>query len=146
MALSTFGAIMGFAAEMVNQTRVTYEALAEKAKDSALKEALRAFAGEEEKTHTLMERTRREHVTEMILEPIAGLYKKEYALDLKHLEQKDDEDLLKIALFVQAQEKRFFDDASAKVPLPEVARIFRKISKTKDENLGRLQGFRSAQR
>jgi acyl-CoA reductase-like NAD-dependent aldehyde dehydrogenase len=93
-----------------------------------------------------MERARREHVTEMILEPITGLYKKDYAVDLKRLEQTDDADLLKIALMIQAQEKRFFDDASAKVPLPEVARIFRKISKKKEENLGRLQGLRAGQK
>jgi rubrerythrin len=146
MALSTFGAIMGFAAEMVNQTKVTYKALAEKAKDPELRDALGQLAAEEGKDHALMERARREHVTEMILEPITGLYKKDYAVDLKHLEQTADADLLKIALMLQAQEKRFFQDASAKVPLPEVARIFRKISKKKEENLGRLQGLRAGQK
>jgi hypothetical protein len=40
MALSTFGAIMGFAAEMVNQTKTAYEALTEKAKDPELREVL----------------------------------------------------------------------------------------------------------
>jgi hypothetical protein len=146
MALSTFGAIMGFAADMVGQTRVICEALAEKAKNPGLKEVLQQLVGEEAKNHSLMERTRREHVTEMILEPITGLYKKDYAVDFKHLEQKDDADLLKIALMLQALEKRFFQDVSAKVPLPEVARIFRKISKKKEENLGRLEGLRFTQK
>jgi hypothetical protein len=146
MALSTFGAIMGFAAEMVGKTSVVYEAMIEKAKDRELKEVLQQLAAEEGKTRALMERTRREQVTEMILEPIAGLYKKEYEVDVTHMEQKDDTDLLRISLLLQTQEKRFFEDASAKVSLPEVARIFRKISKKKEENLGRLQGLRSAQR
>jgi rubrerythrin len=139
MALSTFGAIMGFAAEMAGQTKVTYEALSEKAKDAALKEVLQQLAVEEGKTHSLMERTRREHVTEMILEPITGLYKKDYELDLRHGEQKDDADVLKVALMLEEREKRFFEDASAKVPLPEVARIFRKISRKKEETLERLR-------
>jgi hypothetical protein len=122
MALSTFGAIMGFAAEMAGQTKVTYEALSEKAKDAALKEVLQQLAVEEGKTHSLMERTRREHVTEMILEPITGLYKKDYELDLRHGEQKDDADVLKVALMLE-----------------EVARIFRKISRKKEETLERLR-------
>ena len=143
MALSTFGAIMGFAAEMVGQTKVIYEALSEKAKDAALKEVLHQFAAEEGKTHSLMERTRREHVTEMILEPIAGFYRKDYEVHLERLEQKDDADVLKVALMLEQREKRFFEDASAKVPLPEVARIFRKISRKKEENLERLQNLRT---
>ena len=144
MALSTFGAIMGFAADMVNQTKAAYEALAAKAKDAELRELLRQLAGEDGKNHALMERARREHVTEMILEPIAGLQKKDYAVDVKHMKQDNDADLLSIALLLQTLEKRFFQDASAKIPLPEVARIFRKISQKKEENLGRLQGLRPA--
>ena len=144
MALSTFGAIMGFAAEMVGHARVTYEALSERAKDAALKEVLQQLAVEEGKTHTLMERTRREHVTEMILEPITGLYKKDFEVDLGHGGQKNDADLLRHALVLEEREKRFFQDASAKVPLPEVARIFRKISRKKEENVEKLQALASS--
>jgi rubrerythrin len=146
MTLSTFGAIMGFAAEMVGQAKLAYEVLAGKAKDPELVEVFQQLAAEEEKNRALMERTRREHVTEMILEPITGLHKKDYELDLKQAGQKDDTDLLVAALTLQTREIRFFEDVSAKVPLPEVARIFRKISKKKEENLGRLQGLRSRQR
>jgi hypothetical protein len=146
MALSTFGAIMGFAAEMVGQAKLACEVLLEKAKNQELIELLRQLVAEEEKNQALMERTRREHVTEMMLEPITGLFKKDYDVHLNQAEQKDDADLLRVALMLQTREKRFFDDASAKVPLPEVARIFRKISKKKEENLGKLQGLRSAQK
>jgi hypothetical protein len=139
MALSTFGAIMGFAAEMVGQTRDTYKALIEKAKNPALKEVLQELAVEKGKNHSLMEKTRRENVTEMILEPVAGLHEEDYEVDLKGLEQKDDADLLRVALILEQREKRFFQDASAKLPLPEVARIFRKISRKMEEDLEKLQ-------
>ncbi len=142
MALTTFGAIMGFAAEMVGQTRAAYEALTEKAEDPRLKEALAQFAAEEKKNHALMETARREHVTEMILEPITGLNRETYDTDLRQMEQKDDADLLKIALLLETREKRFFQDASVKVPLPEVARIFRKVGQKKEENLTKLQSLR----
>lgn len=141
MALSTFGAIMGFAAEMVGQTRDTYKALIEKAKNQALKEALQELAVEKGKDHSLMEKIRRENVTEMILEPVTGLHEEDYELDLKGLMQKDDVDLLRVALILEEREKRFFQDASTKVPIPEVARIFRKISQKKEETLEKLQGL-----
>ena len=139
MALSTFGAIMGFAAEMVGQTRDTYKALIEKAMNPALKEVLQELAVEKGKNHSLMEKTRRENVTEMILEPVTGLHEEDYEVDLKGLEQKDDADLLRVALILEQREKKFFQDASTKLPLPEVARIFRKISRKMEEDLEKLQ-------
>jgi rubrerythrin len=139
MALSTFGAIMGFAAEMVGQTRDTYKALIEKAKNPALKEVLQKLAVEKGKNHSLMEKTRRENVTEMILEPVTGLHEEDYEVDLKGLEQKDDVDLLRVALILEQREKKFFQDASTKLPLPEVARIFRKISRKMEDDLEKLQ-------
>jgi len=43
---------------------------------------------------------------------------------------------------LEEREKRFFQDASAKVPLPEVARFFRKIVEKKERNLSRLASIR----
>jgi rubrerythrin len=141
MALSTFGAIMGFAAKMVEETRDTYKALIEKAENPALKEVLQELAGEAGKNYSLMEKTRRENVTEMILEPVTGLHEEDYEVDLKGLEQKEDADLMRIALTLEKREKKFFQDASTKLPLPEVARIFRKISRKMEENLEKLRGL-----
>ena len=141
MALSTFGAIMGFAAELVSKTGETCQALAQKAGDPALKEALEGLAAEETRNRSLMEKTRRENVTEMILEPITGLHQEDYEIDLKGLDQTQDVGLLRVALLLEEREKKFFRDASAKVPLPEVARIFRKVGQKKDENLTKLQSL-----
>ncbi len=140
MALSTFGAIMGFAAGMARQAADVYGTMAEKATYPGLKEALLSFQKEEEKIHFLMEMTRRENVTEMILEPVTGLQQEDYEIDTKIPDQ-TDESLLKAALILEEREKKFFQDASSKVPLPEVARIFRKIVKKKEENLLELQGL-----
>ena len=141
MALTTFGAIMGFAAEITGQTGEIYKALVHKAKDLVLKEVLQALSAEEGKSHSLMEKTRRENVTEMILEPVTGLHREDYEIDLKIPDRTDDVDLLKVAIVLEEREKRFFRDASSRVPLPEVARIFRKIVQRKEENLSKLQGL-----
>lgn len=141
MALTTFGAIMGFAAEIARQAGDVYQVLAHQAGDPVLKETLRALSEEEIKNRSLMEKTRRENVTEMILEPIAGLQKEDYEINLKTEDRREDADLLKTALILVGREKRFFGDASSKMPLPEVARIFRKIAQRQQDNLAKLQSL-----
>ena len=141
MALTTFGAIMGFAAEITGQTGEIYKTLVQKAKDLGLKEMLQALSVEGGRSRSLMEKTRRENVTEMILEPITGLKQEDYEIDLKITDQMRDADLLKAALAFEEREKKFFSDVSSKVPLPEVARIFRKMAQKKHENLEKLQSL-----
>jgi rubrerythrin len=97
--------------------------------------------GEEKKNYTLMEQTRRENVTEMILEPITGLHQEDYEIDVKVLDKMKDVDLLKIALILEESEKKFFHDASSRVSLPEVARIFQKIAQRKEKNLIKLKAL-----
>jgi hypothetical protein len=141
MALTTFGAIMGFAAEITGQTGEIYKTLAQKAKGLTLREVLLVLSVEEGKSRSLMERTRRENVTEMILEPITGLHQEDYGIDLKVVDPIEDADLLRAALILEDREQKFFSDVSIKVPLPEVARIFRKMAQKKQENLAKLQSL-----
>ena len=142
MTLTTFGAIMGFASEVIRQSELTYQSMVEKAKHPALKEALQVLLNESRKNHSLMEQSRREHVTEMILEPITGLDPEAYHLDLEISNSAEDVHLFKTALMIEEREKRFFQDVSSRVPLPEVAKMFRKISQKKEKNIDRLRSLR----
>lgn len=139
MTLSTFGAIMGFAAEMVQQTETFYKTMVQKAKDPILSEAFQVLLEEEGKNYSLMERTRRENVTEMILEPVAGLDQGDYEIEMKGIDQTKDADLLKMVLALEERERRFFSEVSNKVPLPEVGRIFRKMAQRKERSLAKLK-------
>ncbi len=139
MALSTFGAIMGFSAKMVQQTETFYKMMVQKAKDPIFSEAFRILLQEEGKNYSLMEKTRRENVTEMILEPIAGLHEGDYEIEMERVDQTKDVDLLKMALILEERERRFFSEVSGKVPLPEVGRIFRKIAEKKERSLAKLK-------
>jgi rubrerythrin len=139
MALSTFGAIMGFSAEMVQQTKTFYKTMVQKAKDPILSEALQVLLEEEAKNYSLMEKTRRENVTEMILEPITGLHQGDYEFEMKGMDQTKDVDLLKMALILEERERRFFSEVSDRVPLPEVGRIFRKMAQKKERSLAKLK-------
>jgi len=88
-----------------------------------------------------MEQTRRENVTEMILEPITGLHQGDYEFEVEIPDQAKDLDLLKIVLIFEEREQKFFQDSSQKVPLPEVARIFRKVAQKKEKNLTKLKSL-----
>ncbi len=139
MALSTFGAIMGFSAEIVQQTETFYKTMVQRAKDPILSEVLRILLEEEGKNYSLMEKTRRENVTEMILEPIAGLHQGDYEIEMKGMDQNKDVDLLKMALILEERERRFFSEVSDKIPLPEVGRIFRRMAQKKERSLAKLK-------
>ena len=141
MALTTFGAIMGFAAEMLRRTGEIYRGAVQKAQNPALREALEILLTEEGKNQSLMEKTRRENVTEMILEPISGLQQEDYEMDIEVPALSADADLLRIALTLEEKEKKFFSDASGKIPLPEAARVFRKMAQKKESNLAKLRNL-----
>jgi rubrerythrin len=144
MALSTFGAIMGFAAEMVRETETFYKTMLRKVEDPVLREVFRVLAEEEAKNCALMERTRRENVTEMILEPVAGLHQGDYEIAAAEMDQAGDADLLNRALILEEREHRFFSTVSDKIPLPEVGRIFRKAAQRKEKSLIKLKTLGSA--
>jgi hypothetical protein len=139
MTFTTFGAIMGFAAEIVAQTEEIYGTLSEEAEEPELKEILKTLLKEEKRNHPLMEKMRRENVTEMILEPIPELPWEDYKIHYSVQDRMEDADILKLALILEERERKFFRDASSKVPLPEVASRLRKMVQKKEENLARLQ-------
>ncbi|MCK4826155.1 hypothetical protein KA005_60985 [bacterium] len=141
MTLSTFGAIMGFALEMIKYSLDIYKTAAQKAQDPLLKETLLTLLREEEKNYNLMEQTRRENVTEMILEAITGLKRADYELDVKLSDTPKDPDLFKAAIILEEKEINFFNDSSVKIPFLEVSRIFRKIVQKKEKNLAKLKNL-----
>ena len=91
MGLTTFGAIMGFAAEMAGKTEEIYKTMVPKAKDPSPEGNLAgSWQKKKGKNHGLMIKTRRENVTEMILEPVTGLQQEDYEIDLKVPEGMED--------------------------------------------------------
>ncbi len=143
MALTNFGAIMAFAADMAAKTGEHYRALAQAANDAAIKEHLEDLAREETKNRSRIEESRRMNVTEMILEPVAGLFEESYTINVKIPDAPSDADVLGQAAALEEREKKFFQDVSARVPLPEVARFFRKIAEKKERSLSRIESMRA---
>lgn len=141
MEMGTFGAVMAFALQVVSQSVEFYETVCDRAKGAALKEVLKALQDGANRDRATIEQTRRENVTEMILEPIAGLRQEDYLATVDESILGSDTAIVKTALFLEGRDQRFFEASAAKLPLPEVARLFRKVAKRREENLAKLHAF-----
>jgi len=135
MELGTFGAVMGFASQLVAQLLEFCETADSLAADGELKAALRSLSEEVAKEGAAMEQARRENVTEMILEPIAGLSREQYQVTLTELTAGADADILEMALRLLERDQRFFQESASKLPLPEVARTLRKVVQRRERSL-----------
>ncbi len=141
MELGTFGAVMAFASQLVAQLREFCEAASSRAVDAEFKAALRSLSEEAAKDGAAMEQARRENVTEMILEPIAGLSREQYQVTLTELTAGADADILEMALRLLERDQRFFQESSSKLPLPEVARTLRKVAQRREKSLLELRAL-----
>ena len=143
MGLTTFGSIMNFAADMFRIGEESLNAAVQSTSNPTLKKTLQHLLEEQHKNKFLMERARREHVTEMMLEPIAGLRQEDYEMNATLPDPLSDADLLRLAIVLEQKEMKFLRDCSAKIPLPEAAAILRKVIRKKEENLEQLKGMSS---
>jgi rubrerythrin len=137
MKLATFGAIMTFALELEQQSAVFYE----QAASGSLKEPFLDLARRAHKRAKRIERTRREGVSEMILEPITGMSGEDYPVELVPIG--DEIEMLDRAIRLVETSVRFYQDAAEKIPVKEVARTCQRMAEesTKQKvELQRLQG------
>jgi hypothetical protein len=130
MELVSFGSILSFAAELESQGMSFYDTMIRNPLCEAFAEQLREFSKITQKNHKLLLRTRRENVTEMILEPVTDFTKAPFLIrfDLNELATKVDV----LAKIRQMEEKlvRFHTEAAAKLTaLPEVARVLKTVGK-----------------
>lgn len=135
MELATFGAIMTFALELEQQAQEFYEVGARE----GVAEIFSALAGGSRKRVGRVERTRREGVAEMILEPITGLNSEAYQPELDA--QVEPGERLEQAQRLEAVCARFYHDASEKLPIREVARTFQGMARENQARRKELVGF-----
>ena len=143
MELGTFGAVMAFASQVVAQSVAFYESACSVTPGSDLQAVLRSLADEGQRDQVTIVQARRENVTEMILEPIAGLRQQEYQVTVEEPAIGSEAAILGAALLLAERDYRFFTDSSAKLPLPEVARIFRRVAHRKEREVARLRALAS---
>ena len=133
MDLATFGAILTFAMEFEEQAPAFYTAAAK----GALEEIFNDMEGSSRKRAKRMERTRREGVAEMILEPISGLDGDDYHIALDP--DADMTSLLEQAISLETSASRFYQDAAEKLPIREVVRIFLRMATESEGRKAQLE-------
>lgn len=140
MPLTNFGAVLNFA-ETVEQNDMEFYS---KASSTAAAESylllFEMFVREGKKNVALVQRTRRENVTEMILEPIRGFVRDSYQETVGDADNMDLGAILSTALSLENRAIRYYTDAAEKIrALPEVSRALKTLAKKRTGRIGQLQ-------
>ena len=137
MELATFGAIMTFALALEKQAAAYFDEAAR----GDLQELFVDLAKSARKRAIRMERSRREGITEMILEPITGMNGDDYRLELSS--DGDETELLDQAIGLVETSIQFYQDAAEKIPVREVARTCQRMEEESVKQKTKLLGLKS---
>ena len=130
MPLENFGSILNFAEELENQDDEFYSAAAINPACAEHKALFEQFAADAKKNIKTVQRTRRENVTEMILEPIKDFTRAPFCEECHGAETMGASQALDSAKTLEERAERYFTEAAQKIKaLPEVARALKTIGK-----------------
>ena len=143
MPLTNFGAILTFA-ETLEREDMEFYGKAEAAAPAPQRDVFTALAKEGKKNLSLVQRTRRENVTEMILEPIRDFTRDSYRATAPEAGDLDLADLLEAAAALENRAIRYYTDAAQKIrALPEVSRALKTLAKKRGKRLERIESLES---
>ena len=130
MPLENFGSILNFAEELEKQDRDFFAAAADNPACEPYREIFEQFAMDAGKNVKIVLRTRRENVTEMILEPIRDFTRAPYCEECAAADSMTLEEALATANRLIDRAERYYNEAAAKIKaLPEVARALKILAK-----------------
>ena len=139
MPLENFGSILNFAEELENQDQAFYRAAAANPTCTEFIELFERFAADAAKNVKTVQRTRRENVTEMILEPIRDFRREPFMVHYDDVDSMSPEQVLAAAKRLEERAERYYTEAAEKIKaLPEVARALKSIGKKRRAHLESL--------
>ena len=139
MPLINFGSILNFAEELEQGDSDFYSTLIQNSECIRDKEIYDKFSTDAKKNVKTVQRTRRENVTEMILEPIIDFTRASYMIEYGNAETMNAAEAIESASELEKRAKRYYTEASEKIKaLPEVARILKLLAKKRQAHLGML--------
>ncbi|MGD8665013.1 MAG: hypothetical protein PVI58_03400, partial [Desulfobacterales bacterium] len=122
MPLENFGSILNFAEELELQDLGFYKTLVENPACADHKAMFEAFAAAIDKNVKTVQRTRRENVTEMILEPVKDFIRAPFCEECVGVDKMDAAEALDAARRLEDRAVRYYTEAAAKIKAqPEVA-------------------------
>jgi rubrerythrin len=132
MELATIGAALGFALEAERQTLKVIENLL--AGQDEPSKGLAAWKDAKIKHLKILEQTRRENTTEMILEPIRGLFDSDFPFP----DGSTTGEGISLVALREGVAVKYLLKAAEVIPQRDVSRILRKIAREKETHLGAL--------
>ncbi len=130
MPLENFGSILNFAEELEKQDRDFFAAAADNPACEPYREIFKQFATDAGKNIKIVLRTRRENVTEMILEPIRDFTRAPYCEECAAVDTMTLDEALATANRLVDRAERYYSEAAVKIKaLPEVARALKILAK-----------------
>ena len=142
MELVTVGAVLTYAIRLEGHSGDFYEEAASLTKAPPSREVFLSLAEARKKRQKVVERSRREFVNEMLLEPIEGLEASDSLLEIGQSPGLDSRAVLQLAKELEEGSQRQYGDAAARIShLPQLARVFRKLGEGNAEHRSNLDSL-----
>lgn len=139
MPLISFGSILSFAEELEKKDEAFYAAAAANPAFAEHKDLFDQFLKDTRKNIKNVQRTRRENVTEMILEPVKDFTRTPFCDEIDPAESKTISEILEAAKCLEKRTERYYAEASVKIKaLSEVSRALKTIGKKHTTHLKKL--------
>ena len=139
MPLENFGSILNFAEELESRDQAFFEVVAANPACAEYKEIFEQFAADAKKNVKTAQRTRRENVTEMILEPVKDFIRAPFCEECQGADAMSATEALETARRLEDRAERYYTKAAEKIKAqPEVARALKLIGKKRKAHSDRL--------
>jgi hypothetical protein len=139
MPLENFGSILNFAEQIESEDRAFYEILANNPACAEHKSVYEGFVDDAQKNIKNIQRTRRENVTEMILEPIRDFVRAPFCEDCQGADSLGAAEALETAKRLENRAFRYYTEAAEKIKAqPEVARALKTVGKKHKAHIDKL--------
>ncbi|MDJ0986637.1 MAG: ferritin-like domain-containing protein [Desulfobacterales bacterium] len=139
MPLENFGSILNFAEELELQDLGFYKILVDNPACAEHKAMFQSFAATIDKNVKNVQRTRRENVTEMILEPIKDFIRTPFCEECVGVDKMNAAEALDAARRLEDRAVRYYTEAASKIKAqPEVARALKLLGKKHSAHLTKL--------
>ena len=142
MPITNFGGLLNFAEAMEKQDMVFYESVADNPEMSNLCDMFQAFAKDGKKNMAHIQRTRRENVTEMILEPISDFFREPFVLEFGDDRKMSRAQIMDYVEKMEARAIAYYTEGVVKIKaLPEVSLALKLAGKKRTAHTKKLSGL-----
>lgn len=141
MELGTFGAVFTFAIQLENISTKFYEEAVGVLESPEAKKLFTSLGIGVRKRKKKVEKTRQEFIRESILVHVTGLKQSDYEVKVSSLQGIKDHQLLVKALELEKNSYHFYWDASTKIGLPDVGRVFKRLAKENSDRQLQLESL-----